>query len=264
MNILALALCILSGFTTDQHLTKEQQIAVLSEAQTAYEYGVSLQTSDPVAAKESFRRSVERFEILVQDGVENGFLFYDLGNANVQAGEFGKAIAAYLSAGHFIPADGRLLANLQHARSLVQDPIQRNKTSSLLHRLAFWHDSLPANVRLIFGIVAWSACWVLITIRLFREPPGFKTSAVCLGFFAIAMSMSVGSNMADQHLDHGVLTAREVIVRKGNGTNYAPMFKEPIHEGVEFEIIEQRPNWLHIKLQNGATGWIHVDDAQIV
>ena len=265
MNFLAITTCcLISWVSPDIHLTREQQIAVLSEAQAAYDHGVTLQTADPVAARESFRRSVERFQILVNDGVENGRLWYDLGNANIQAGEIGEAIAAYRSAARFIPSDGRLKANLQHARSLVQDPIKNTTTTTLLKRLAFWHESLPTQVRLLLGILAWSTCWVLITVRLFREIPGFKSITTGLGLFAIAMGISVGAHIADQHQNHGVLTASEVIIRKGNGTNYAPMFSQPIHEGVEFQIIEQRPNWLHILLPNGSKGWIHEDDAQIV
>ena len=265
MNLITItALCLISWTSQDIYLSKQQQIAVLSEAQMAYDQGVALQTSDPVAARESFRRSVERFQILVNDGIENGRLWYNIGNANIQANEIGEAIAAYKAAARHIPSDGRLKANVQHARTLVRDPIQDTAATSMLKRLAFWHETLPTQFRLLLGVLAWSTCWVLISVRLFREIPGFKTATVCLGFVAVAMGISIGANIVDQHKDQGVLTASEVIVRKGNGTNYAPMFSKPLHEGVEFDIIEQRPNWLHILLPNGSKGWIHEDDAQIV
>lgn len=245
-------------------LTSEQQIAVLQEAQIAYDKGISLQTADPVASKEAFRTSAERFNILVDDGIENGKLWYNLGNAQLQTGEIGEAIAAYRSAKRYIPSDGRVEPNLEYARSLVNNPISGENTTSILSRLAFWHEDLPTQARLTFCIIFWCICWGLVSARLFRTIPGFKTASISLGCASIALGVSVAADIADQYQDHGVITANEVIVRKGNGVNYAPMLKDPIDEGIEFELIEQRPDWLHITLPNGTTGWIQKNDAQIV
>ena len=255
---------ILALAGTPYQLTPDQQTAVLHEAQVAYDSGISLQTADPVASKESFRRSANRFQILVDDGIENGKLWYNLGNAQLQAGKVGEAIAAYRSGQRYIPSDGRLLANLQHARTLVSNPIKAEDTTSILKRLAFWHESLPTKVRLTVGVLVWFGCWGLVSVRLFRPIPGFKISSITLGCAAIALGISVGADIADQHQDNGVLTASEVIIRKGNGVNYSPMLNEPIREGIEFEIIGQRPDWLHIRLPNGTTGWIQEEDAKVV
>ena len=261
MNILTLfTLCILSSV----QLTNEQQVAVLQEAQLAYDTGVSLQTADPVAAKESFRRSAERFQILVADGIENGLLLYDLGNAHVQEGQIGEAIAAYRAADRYIPSNGRLQANLVHARSLVNNPVKNTSKKSTLEQLAFWHDSLPASVRLGFGIVCWFAFWGLLSVRMFTHIPGFKTATIFLGLFSAALGVSIGVDLVEQQTSHGVIVFDEAIVRKGNGVNYAPLFNEAISEGVEFEIIEKRPDWLHILLPNGSKGWVKEESAQVI
>ncbi len=265
MTFLSTLTTLLLAFNSNQmHLTQEQQLAVLKEAQVAYDNGVSLQTADPVASKESFRRAAERFQILANDGIENGKLWFNLGNSQLQVGEIGEAIGAYRSAQRYIPSDGRLTANLQYARSKVSNPIQGKDTASILKRIAFWHDTLPTQVRLAIGIIFWLGFWSLVSVRLFKTIPGFKTTSIVLGCAALALGVSVGADVVDQHQDQGVLTANEAIVRKGNGVNYAPMLKDPIHEGIEFDIIEHRHDWLHIKLPNGSTGWIEKEDAQIV
>ena len=265
MNILTtIALLAFSLPNSEVHLTQEQQIAVLAEAQNAYDNGVTLQNADPVASKDSFRRSAERFQLLINDGVENGRLCYNLGNAYVQSGEIGQSIAAYLAASRYIPSDGRLAANLQYARSLVSNPIKENSSTTILEKLAFWHTALPTKVRFALGILCWLAAWGLISLRTIRTIPAFKSTAITLGCFATVLGISVRSDMIDQHLDHGVVVADEVILRKGNGTAFGPMFTQPIHEGIEFEIIEHRPHWLHILLPNGSKGWIQEEDAQLV
>lgn len=257
-------LALLATIAPNMQLSKEQSKAVLQEAQSAYDQGIRLQTADPVASKESFRRAAERFQILVDTGIENGKLWYNLGNAQLQSGEIGEAIASYRAGKRYIPSDGRVTANLRYARSLVTNPIQGEDAKSILSRLAFWHDDLPTQVRLAFCVVFWFVCWGLISTRLFRQIPGYKSATILLGCASVALGASVWVDIVDQHQDHGVVTTNEVFVRKGNGVNYAPMLKDPIHEGIEFEVIEQRPDWLHIKLPNGTTGWIQQDDAQIV
>jgi len=263
INIAAILLSILSASNGIQ-LTMEQQYSILDEAQVAYDQGIALQTADPVASKEAFRRSANRFKILVDDGIENGMLWYDLGNAQLQAGEVGEAIAAYRSAKRYLPSNGRVSANLDYARSLVINPMNLEDTPSILKRLAFWHESLPTQIRLYLGIILWFTFWALISVRIFRVIPGFKTSAIVTGLSALALCISVSADIADQRQSHGVLTAQEVIVRKGNGTNYEAMFQEPLHEGIEFEIVGNRRDWLHIRLPNGSEGWIEKKDAQIV
>ena len=264
MIIIPTLLCILSLSPQDIHLTSEQQSAILVEAQTAYDSAVQLQTSDPVASKDLFRRAANRYQLLVDDGIENGKLWYDLGNAQLQSNEIGEAIAAYRSSQRYMPSDRRLQTNLEYARTLVTNNMASKDTTSILKRLAFWHESLPTQLRLGLGIIFWFACWSIVSVRLFRSVPGFKTLSISLGCIALALGISVGIDISDQYQNHGVLTAKEVIVRKGNGVNYAPLFQEPMNEGVEFEILGRRSDWLHIKLQNGSTGWIQKDDAQIV
>ncbi|MDP7008716.1 MAG: hypothetical protein QGI78_04000 [Phycisphaerales bacterium] len=263
MNIMYLAIVLLTS-AADLQLNPAQQEAVLQEAHVAYGTGVSLQTADPVAAKESFRRSAERFEVLVDDGIENGRLWYNLGNAHLQAQEVGKAIAAYRVAKRFLPSDGRVRANLQHARSLVKNAISNSDRKSSLQLLAFWHTSLPTNARLVLAMTCWSIFWGVLCVRFFIPLPGFKSASVISGIGAIALGVSVSIDLADTHNDEGVLVSNEVIVRKGNGDSFAPMFQEPLYEGVEFTIIEQRTDWLHILLPNGSSGWIQEVDAQVV
>jgi hypothetical protein len=62
----------------------------------------------------------------------------------------------------------------------------------------------------------------------------------------------------------GVITAKEVVARQGDGQNYPPSFKEPLHEGTEFDLIERRPKWFHIKLSDDSDGWIPEDSAELI
>jgi len=198
--------CIFAMYSSELHLSHEQQIAVLSEAQGAYDNAIQLQTSDPVASKEMFRRSANRYQLLVDDGVENGKLWYNLGNAQLQAGEIGEAIAAYRSSKMYIPSDGRLSTNLEYARTLVPNQIETKGAISILQRITFWHTALPTQVRLTIGIVFWFACWTILALRLFRVIPYFKSASITFACLALILGASVGADIAKQH--EGAVTAK--------------------------------------------------------
>ena len=71
-------------------------------------------------------------------------------------------------------------------------------------------------------------------------------------------------DVIDQHADSGVLITEDVVVRSSNGIQHPPLFNTPLSEGIEFDIVDERSNWLQIVLPNGQTGWIEKQDAQIV
>ena len=118
---------LLTVSASQMRLSDDQKLAVLHEAQIAYENGIELQTADPVASKDSFRRAANRYQVLVDDGVENGMLWYNLGNSQLLSENIGEAIAAYRIGQRYIPSDGRLTANLQFARSLVANSVKKEK-----------------------------------------------------------------------------------------------------------------------------------------
>ena len=71
----------------------------------------------------------------------------------------------------------------------------------------------------------------------------------------ILSSLIVESRTKDSRIC-GVITAKEIIARHGDGQNYSPSFKDPLHAGTEFDVLKNRPGWLHIKLFDDSDGWI--------
>ena len=246
-------------------LTRAQQEKILEEAQMQYDEGAALVRNDPESADTKFRESAERFQILVDDGIVNGELYYDLGNAYFQAGDLGQAIANYLRATQLIPNDPRLDANLAHARTLVRPQVVKEGSDALVHRLTTWHHGWPIQSRLIIFGIAWIALWIAVLVRSNVRYAGFRWVAGATAIVAIAFGLSSTLTLTDNaSLERGVLIKDEVVVRKGNADSYSPQFEEPVNQGLEFRVLEQRPQWLHIELLNGESGWIPSSDAEII
>jgi hypothetical protein len=62
----------------------------------------------------------------------------------------------------------------------------------------------------------------------------------------------------------GVIIIEKVVARQGDGNNYPQSFDEPLHAGLEFELLEQRGGWLHIKITNSHDTWIPDQSAELI
>jgi uncharacterized protein YgiM (DUF1202 family) len=117
---------------------------------------------------------------------------------------------------------------------------------------------------IIFG-TAWGLLWAAVLIRIWVRYAGFRWFAGLTGTAAIAFGISTAMSLSgDQGHRQGVLIKDEVVVRKGNAESYSPQFEQPVNQGLEFRVLEERPEWLHIELHNGESGWIPRSDAEVI
>ena len=62
----------------------------------------------------------------------------------------------------------------------------------------------------------------------------------------------------------GVVLAPEVIGRQGDAESYQQSFEDPLHAGTEFDLLEERTGWLHIRLADDNEAWIPDKAAEII
>jgi tetratricopeptide (TPR) repeat protein len=262
--IIALVMLFLAP-KTHGDLSQSQKVTLLEEAQSAYDRGVDLTSIDRTRSRAAFTTAVDRFSLVVASGVENGQLYYDLGNAYVQAGSLGAAIASYRRAQRLLPGDGRIEANLRYARSEVKPQIPPHTAGALMEVVLFWHTGLSMSAKAIWLAAAWLTLWLLVLAHRFASIPGLWWAVTAAGIVTVGMGGSLAIEVsASQGTSSGVVVSDGVIVRKGNGASYAPQFQEPINQGLEFEVLDQRPDWLLIELPDGTSGWIPTIDTELL
>ena len=246
-------------------LSTAQQEKILSEAQAAFDEGSSVLPANPQAAKKLFATASEKYRLLAEGGLRNGKLEYNLANACLQSGQTGKAIAGYLRARQMLGDEGCVTANLRYARSLRDAETPAKPAASLGETLARWNCSLPLAVRFWIGLGAWVVFWAAwgaaVLIRRFRWRYVIIPAAVAvvLAGASVAWELSARWNCWQ-----GVVTADNVVVRKGNGEGFAPKFIAKISDGTEFDLLEQRGRWLCVQFNDGRTGWIDDDKATVI
>lgn len=260
----ALLLCT-PALAAPTELSHEQRVQLLLEAQRAFDRGSELRRSNPQAAAEAFTEAADRFQLLVDAGVRNGRLFYNLGNASLQAGRLGRAIVNYRRAEKLLPGDGRVEANLRVARELRRNQIAAGGEQALLRALFFWHYGWTPRTRFALGLAAYVLFWLMLAARLWapRFRWRFALLPVLAVWLALGASLAVEAWGGDSRRE-GVIVVDDVVARKGNGEGFDPQFEQKLHQGVEFRLREQHGDWLFIELPDGKSGWIRAREAELV
>lgn len=215
-------------------------------------------------AAELYNKALLRYEHIVQEGVHNGKLYYNIGNTYFRLHDLGRAVLNYRRAQRYMANDENLDQNLAFALSRQEDKIVPKQEEKIMRTLLFWHYDLPQRLRWwIFG-TAYLLFWGIAAFRLarHRRNPGF------VSLFPLLVAMLMGGSLLANYFwppkRPGVLVAKQVVARKGDGLSYQPSFTDPLHAGLDFGLIAKRGDWLQIELRNGQSCWVPASSAEMI
>jgi len=256
--LIAAALLLTGAASPADPFSGEELGRHLESAEQAFRRGVELEETSPGSAREQYERALLHYERLVRDdGVRNGKLYYNIGNTYFRLGDIGRAVLSYKRAALYMPRDENVRANLDYARSRRIDRVEIEESERIFKTLFFLHYDVPLRIKLIIFTALFAFLWIFAAFRLFLELPALRAlviiPAIVSGLFLVSI---VVESVDEARNPEGVVTALEVIARKGDAETYQPSFTEPLHSGTEFVLIGERSEWLHIELEDGSRCWI--------
>ncbi|MFA4947552.1 MAG: hypothetical protein WC674_03465 [Candidatus Krumholzibacteriia bacterium] len=266
ISLLILAATVAVSFPAFARLSDEEVSTHLTQAEQLFRRAMELDRTDPDAAKAYYQEAILHYEAIVKNGgVRNGKLYYNVGNAYFRLGDAGRAILNYKRAELFMRNDGNLRQNLDYARNRRADRIELRQKEKVLKTLFFIHYDIPSRMKLVVFAISFGVLWVSAAARLLLKAGRLK---IAIAVSAVVSAMFLASLVVDTaslaRTPEGVITAEETIGRMGDADTYQPSFKEPLHAGSEFRLLEKRPGWWRIELENGDRTWIPDGAAELV
>jgi tetratricopeptide (TPR) repeat protein len=246
-------------------LPKEQICSLYSQANNDFSQANS--TGDTEQAKKLYKKAILGFERIIEEGqVKNAKLYYNLANAYLLHDELGKAILNYRRAEKLDGSDENIKKNLAFARNKRTDKVVVKTEKRVLQTLFFWHYDFSIQTKFLLVCIFFGiACLSSTAVLKFGRNSSLLAAIIICGIITICLFTSVIIESKNQKSTiNGVITISEIVARQGDGQNYPESFKEPLHEGTEFELLERRPQWFHIKLYDDSDAWIPVDSAELV
>ena len=246
-------------------LPGNQLYPLFSQANEAFRQANAI-AGEPQAEK-LYEKAILIYEKIISEGrIRNAKLYYNLANAYLLKGDLGRAVLNYRRAEKIDGADENIRKNLAFARSRATDLIKPQTERRVLQTLFFWHYDFSLKAKFILAISFFAVLCIILTLMIWlgRSAPTTVTTVICaILVVCFFVSVVVEANSKARRIC-GVITTQQVVARQGDGQGYPESFKDPLHEGTEFDLIEHRPGWFHIRLSDGSDGWIPDNTAELI
>ncbi|MEN6427501.1 MAG: tetratricopeptide repeat protein [Phycisphaerales bacterium] len=248
---------------TDARMSREELHALLNEANAAFQQA---NAAGDTTGRQLYDKAILLYaKIIDQTGVRNAGLYYNLANAYLLKDDLGRAILNYRRAERLDHSDLNVKKNLAFARSRRIDRVETAAPKRVLETLFFWHYDLSLRTKFLLACLVFASLCLWGVAIIWRGRGTGSTAAVVLSAVLVVSLLASILIESRRHSGErfGVIIAAEVVARQGDGPNYPPSFKNSLHAGTEFDLLEQRPGWLHIRLSDGADAWVPEDTAEL-
>lgn len=218
-------------------------------------------------ADKLYGEAILHFEKIVNEGgIVNAGLYYNLANAYLLKGDVGRAIVNYRRSEKLDDSNPHIKKNLAFARSRRIDQVQVKTEKKVLQTLFFWHYDFSMKVRFFLACLFFAMlCLGLTAILWFGRKTPLPAVCVICGILMVGFATSVTvEKVVSSKVNSGVIIAESVLARQGDGHNYPPSFKDPLHSGTEFDLIKTQSGWYNIQLSDGSEGWVPQGSAELI
>lgn len=233
-------LFILAGFTSAQDNDPKKLFA---EANRLYD-------------SQDYLSAVQSYEHLVEQGMRTPALYYNLASAYFKTKAIGKSVLYLLKAQELLPGDDDIEGNL---RFVSQFTLDKGTLSS--PPLAFFTERLPLSGWALWATILYFLLAGLIAVRIW-----FKSRAAVLrlatwlsGFLLLVFAFGFYLSWSWAKVPKGVLLAKEAPVKSGPGEDFVTQLVG--HEGLTFQILEEREDYFEVLLPNDVKGWVKKEEA---
>jgi len=252
-------------------LASETRKTILIEANAAYEAAEEIVDAEPAKARQQFASSAQGYQLLVDEGVRNSNLFFNLGNAWLRSGDETNAVVNYHRALWMNPDHAgahknlRMIEKIQSSKELEADVeterlLDFSRPDRLIAKFRLWFGW---NFILIVFAIASSCFWLLVMVKIFR--PKLKIAKWCVvPLLVLIVFGSVIYQHEHRDEDLAVVVAKTIELKSGDGIEFPTEALLESTAATVVNVIGDRADWCKVKLPNGQTGWLRETDLQRV
>lgn len=211
----------------------------------------------------NYNEAKKLYSKLIDFGFTNGEIYYNLGNTYYRINDFPRAILNYEKAKKYNFSDDELNHNLKLAKLKTVDRIEE------IPKLFFikWYFQLVdyLSINTLFWITIFLFNLILISILSLKYFVQFKTVLkpiifVLVFLFSLTFLISFFSEINQSK--HAIIIENTVAIKSSPDLNSKDLFI--IHGGLKVELNDKVLNWYKIKLIDGKTGWIEINQLEVI
>lgn len=239
--LLILLVSSVSLFSAEKTLKTEKPEYTFYKGNTHYENG-------------RYDEAIKEYTRLLDQGLESGSLYYNLGNSFFKKGELGKAILSFERAKRLIPNDSDLRANHRYALSTVHQGESSEEVSMVQRVLNLYERFTIDGLTMLLSLLYIAFVLVLLIRILYPNARRFSLIAIAV----VALLLLPG--FVSLFYQVSLLEKEAVIVSEHAEAQFEPIEHATTHftlyEGMKVTIIQSKADWLKVRRPDGKTGWI--------
>lgn len=266
--------------------TKTISVLLLSLAALSLHASPLAEQADTAYSQGHYQEAVALYEAA---GAEEGFvsapLLYNLGNASVQAHDYGRAVLYYERARRMAPSDKSLNDNLKYVSGKVEDanraelkgkrlnvsPEDQSFFQGLYNVLAIERSSNMWAVlaAVLFVLALCGAALYMFSKEVAARKAGFFGSILALGACVVVAIIACVSSRHFDDMSEGVVTAYRVSLLPEPASADKPGLPV-LTQGTKVRIVgeeadaEGRLTWVRVRLNSDFTGWVQAADVAVI
>lgn len=207
---------------------------------------------------DDYRQAAALWASLIGEEYQSGAVLYNIGNAYMRAGEYGRAVAAYRKARRYLPRDPYLDANLKQALAVAPGRLPEPPVP-WWRNVFFWSDwiSYPGKFQLAFTALGLAV--VLAAVALLARVKRLYWGSLAVLVVSLLLWTEAGIAYWNVALIRHAVIVQETQARKGTDEKYEPAFDKPLKDGAEFTIVDEGHGWVLGHFEGIGDGWVKKD-----
>ena len=213
--------------------------------------------------QEDYLKALEYYQDIEKQSVESEALYFNMANIYYKTNQVAPAIYYYEKALLLDPNNKDVKFNLDFANRMILDNIEPlPKSLGQKFRdgiiLKFKHNT--------WAIIAVSLAFLFALLFLLyhfsystsKKRFYFITSIMSASFVAISLFFALKSNHYTTTTKSAIIFAPQTQVKSAPTKSSEVNFE--LHEGTKVQVLEDLDNWRKVKIADGKTGWMNVED----
>ncbi|OQY02664.1 MAG: hypothetical protein B6I26_00485 [Desulfobacteraceae bacterium 4572_130] len=209
-----------------------------------------------------YLKACKEFEKIVEKGIKNGEIYYNIGNSYFKAGNIGRAILWYERSKKIIPFDPDLKFNLNYAENFVKD-IKSDSKVNISDILFFWKNMISFRTLQYFSLISFLIFFIYAGIQTVIKRKIFTYAGIFLFFFPIIITSTLFFDYFQRGInDYAVIIKDKTFVRSDFSDNSTKLFV--LHSGTKVKVQKRQEKYFKIFFSKGKIGWLKQEDAEII
>jgi len=207
---------------------------------------------------DSFEEAIDGYKSVLNKNINNGILYYNIGNCYYRLNDLGYARLFYEKAKLYNPTDRDVLHNIELVKAQLIDDIKSVPQFFLVKIINDINIKLNSSQWAYVVILVLYLNLVFFLLFFFSKSVEIRVNSlrgllIAFPILFITVFFLIYSNFGNKY-DDAVLIDSNAYVKTAPSIDADDYFI--IHEGVKFQLIDEVDDWSRVLLSDGKDGWV--------